>query len=58
MHDNDFANGFRKESVKGDRLKHSELVTLYYVVKESFAMQNALFSVEPTNGKIIIYSED
>ena len=54
MPDNDLSNGFRKDCGKGDRLKHSELVTLYYVVKESLAMQNTLSS----DGEITIYSDD
>ena len=54
MPDNDLANDFQKEFVKGDRLKHSELVTLYYVVEESLSRQNALSSVEPAGGEIII----
>ena len=58
MPDNDFANGFRKSCVKGDCFKHSELVTLYCVAKESLTMQNALSSVEPADGENIIYLDD
>ena len=54
MPENDLANDFQKECVKGDLLKHPELVTLYYVVEESSAMQNPLISVEAAGGEIII----
>ena len=42
--DNELANGFLKEFSKGQRLKHQELLALYYEVKESLPVQNALVS--------------
>ena len=42
--DNELANGFLKEFSKGQRLKHQGLLALYYEVKESLSVQNALVS--------------
>ena len=42
--DNELANGFLKEFSKGQRLKHQGLLALYYKVKESLSVQNALVS--------------
>ena len=42
--DNELANSFLKEFSKGQRLKHQGLLALYYEVKESLSVQNALVS--------------
>ena len=42
--ENELANGFLKEFCKGQPLKHQELLALYYEVKESLLVQNALVS--------------
>ena len=42
--DDELANGFLKEFSKGQRLKHQGLLALYYEVKESLPVQNALVS--------------
>ena len=42
--DNELANGFLKAFSKGQRLKHQGLLALYYEVKESLSVQNALVS--------------
>ena len=42
--ENELANGFLKEFCKGQRLKHQELLALYYEVKESLLVQNTLVS--------------
>ena len=49
MPDNELANNFMKECIKGERLKHQELVAFYYEVKESLSVQSALVSVEPAD---------
>ena len=58
MPDNDLASAFQKDCAKGERLKHHELVSLYCEVKESLTLQNALTSVEPTDGEVIFESDD
>ena len=35
MPDNELANSFMKECIKGEQLKHQELLALYYEIKES-----------------------
>ena len=42
--ENELANSFLKEFCKGQRLKHQELLALYYEVKESLSVQNTLVS--------------
>ena len=42
MPDNDFVSAFQKDYAKGKWLKHHELVSLYYEVKESLVQQNTL----------------
>ena len=58
MPDNDLASAFQKDCTKGERLKDHELVSLYCEVKESLTLQNALTSVEPTDGEVIFESDD
>ena len=58
MPDNDLASAFQKDCAKGERLKHHELVSLYYEVKESLTLQNALTSVEPADGEVTFESDD
>ena len=36
MPDNELANSFMKECIKGERLKHQGLLALYYEVKQSY----------------------
>ena len=57
MRDNKLANGFLKECSKGERLKHQELVALYYEVKESLSAQSALVLVEPADNAVIFKSD-
>ena len=58
MPDNELANSFMKECIKGERLKHQELVAFYKKVKESLSVQSALVSVEPADNKIIFESDE
>lgn len=58
MPHNGLVNGFHVERGKGNRLIYSDLVTLYLVVKESLPKQNALYSVEPADGEILIFLDD
>lgn len=58
MPDNDFVSAFQKDYAKGKWLKHHELVSLYYKVKESLVFQNTLTLVEPANGEVIFESDD
>ena len=57
MPDNELANSFMKECIKGERLKHQELVGSYYEVKESLSVQSALVAVEPADNEIIFESD-
>ena len=57
MPDNKLANGFLKECNKGERLKHQELLALYYEVKESLSVQSALVLVEPIDNAVIFKSD-
>ena len=57
MPDNELANSFMKECIKGERLKHQELVGLHCEVKESLSAQSALVSVEPADNEIIFESD-
>ena len=58
MHDNNLASALLKVCAKGELLKHHELVSLYYKVKESLALQNVLTLLEPTDHEIIFESND
>ena len=58
MPDNDLASAFQKDCAKAERLKHHKLVSLYYEVKESLTLQNALTLVEPADGEVIFESVD
>ena len=55
--ENELANGFLKEFCKGQRLKHQELLALYYEVKESLSAQSALVLVEPGDNAVIFKSD-
>ena len=55
--ENELANGFLKEFCKGQRLKHQELLALYYEVKESLSAQSALVLVEPADNAVIFKSD-
>ena len=57
MLDNDFVSAFQKNYAKGKWLKHLELVSLYYKVKESLVFQNTLTLVEPASGEVIFESD-
>ena len=58
MPDNNLASAFQKELAKVEGLKHHKLVSLYYKVKESLMLQNALTLVELADGEVIFESED
>ena len=58
MPDNNLASVFQKELAKVEQLKHHKLVSLYYKVKESLMLQNALTLVELADGEVIFESED
>ena len=53
----ELANCFLKECSKGEQSNHQELLALYYEVKESLSIQNALFLVEPADNEVIFKSD-
>ena len=61
MPDNELANSFMQEYIKGERLKHQGLLALYCEVKESYLHSHsycALVSVEPVDNEIIFESDE
>ena len=58
MPDNELANSFMKECIKGERLKHEEIVAFYYGIKQSLSVQSALVSVQPADNEIIFDSDE
>ena len=47
-----------KECIKGEQLKHQELLALYYEIKESLSVQSTLVLVEPADNEIIFESDE
>ena len=58
MPDNELANSFMKECIKGEQLKHQELLALYYEIKESLSVQSTLVLAEPADNEIIFESDE